>query len=190
MLAVVSYFDNTPYKTHMKPRLSLIVAMSENRVIGRDNSLPWRLKSDMQMFKALTQFKPVIMGSVTWDSLPRKPLPGRLNLVLSRDPKFEAEGGIVCSTLPEALDIAYEHAEDDGAEEVMVIGGANIYAQTLPKADRIYVTEVHATVEGDTHFPDIDPDRWQLTKSEFHTAAEGDDYDFTVHLYERLPPRK
>src|SRR5690606_32240555 len=118
----------------MKPRLALIVAMSENRVIGRDNGLPWRLKSDMQHFKALTQFKPVIMGSNTWDSLPRKPLPGRLNLVLSRDRLFEAEGGVICSTLSEALDIAYEHAEDDGAEEVMVIGGANIYAQTLPKA--------------------------------------------------------
>ncbi|MFP1129789.1 dihydrofolate reductase [Asticcacaulis sp. W401b] len=168
-----------------KPRLALIVAMSENRVIGRDNALPWHLKSDLKMFKAITQFKPIIMGSNTWDSLPRKPLPGRLNLVCSRDLKFEAEGGIVCNSLFEALDIAREHAADDGADEVVVIGGANIYEQTLPKADRLYVTEVHTTLDGDAHFPQIDPAQWTEVKSEFYPRAEGDDYDFTLKVYER-----
>lgn len=168
-----------------KPKLALIVAMSENRVIGRDNALPWHLKSDLKMFKAITQFKPIIMGSNTWDSLPRKPLPGRLNLVCSRDLKFEAEGGIVCHSLFEALDIAREHAADDGADEVVVIGGANIYEQTLPKADRLYVTEVHTTLDGDAHFPQIDPAQWTEVKSEFCPRAEGDDYDFTLKVFER-----
>lgn len=168
-----------------KPLLSLIVAMSENRVIGRDNTLPWHLKSDLKMFKAITQFKPIIMGSNTWDSLPRKPLPGRLNLVCSRDLKFEAEGGIVCGSLFEALDIAREHAADDGAEEVVVIGGANIYAQTLPKADRLYVTLVHTTLDGDALFPEIDPAQWGEVKSEFNAKGDGDDYDFTLKVYER-----
>ncbi|WP_140984659.1 dihydrofolate reductase [Asticcacaulis tiandongensis] len=170
------------------PRLSLIVAMSDNHVIGRDNGLPWHLRSDLKNFKATTQFKPVIMGSNTWDSLPRKPLPGRLNLVLSRDLKFEAEGGVVCETLFEALSIAREHAMDDGADEIMIIGGAKVYEQTLPKADRLYVTQVHANVEGDTFFPPIDPEIWQETRSEFLTRGEGDDHDFTLKIYDRKKP--
>jgi len=168
-----------------KPKLALIVAMSENRVIGRDNALPWHLKSDLKMFKALTQFKPIIMGSNTWDSLPRKPLPGRLNLVCSRDLKFEAEGGVVCGSLFEALDIAREHAEDDGADEVVVIGGANIYEQTIARADRLYVTLVHTTLDGDAHFPEIDPALWAEIRSDFTPKGEGDDYDFTLKVYER-----
>lgn len=168
-----------------KIKLALVVAMSDNRVIGRDGGLPWRLRSDMKKFKEITQFKPIIMGSNTWDSLPRKPLPGRLNLVLSRDLKFEAEGGIVCNTLFEALDIAREHAADDGADEICVIGGANLYNQILGRADRLYVTHVHAEVEGDTFFPEIDPATWRVVSSEDFARAEGDDYDFTLKIYER-----
>ncbi|MFT4091275.1 MAG: dihydrofolate reductase [Asticcacaulis sp.] len=170
----------------VSPRLCLIVALSDNNVIGRDNGLPWHLRSDLKNFKAQTQFKPVIMGSNTWDSLPRKPLPGRLNLVLSRDLKFEAEGGVVCETLFEALSIAREHAMDDGADEIMIIGGAKVYEQTLPKADRLYVTQVHAEIEGDTHFPVIDPAIWQETQSEFVPKGEGDDHDFTLKVYDRI----
>ncbi|GGZ30169.1 dihydrofolate reductase [Asticcacaulis endophyticus] len=170
----------------MKPKLSLVVAMSENRVIGRENALPWHLKSDLKLFKAITQFKPIIMGSNTWDSLPKKPLPGRLNLVLSRDILFEAEGGLICTTLFEAIEIAREHAKDDGADEVCIIGGANVYEQTIEKADRLYVTEVHVWLEGDTHFPAIDPAQWKEVSSEFHQAGEGDDYDFTTRVYERV----
>ena len=169
-----------------KIRLSLVVAMSDNHVIGNKGALPWHLRSDLKKFKEITQFKPIIMGSNTWDSLPKKPLPGRLNLVLSRDLKFEAEGGIVCSTLFEAIDIAKEHAADDGGDEICVIGGANVYEQLLVKADRLYVTHVHAQVEGDTYFPAIDPSRWKTVSSEDFARAEGDDHDFTLTVYDKV----
>lgn len=168
-----------------KTRLALVVAMSENRVIGKDGGLPWHIRSDLKKFKEITQFKPIIMGSNTWDSLPRKPLPGRLNLVLSRDLKFEAEGGIVCNTLFEALDIAREHAVDDGAEEICIIGGANVFEQLLPKAGRIYLTQVHATVEGDIFFPAIDDSQWTLSSEEAFEKAEGDDHAWTLKVYDR-----
>lgn len=169
-----------------RTRLALVVAMSENRVIGRDGGLPWHIRSDLKKFKEITQFKPIIMGSNTWDSLPKKPLPGRLNLVLSRDLKFEAEGGIVCNTLFEAIDIAREHAVDDGADEICIIGGANVFEQLLPKASRIYLTQVHATVDGDTYFPEIDTNTWQLTSEQAFEKAEGDDYAWTLKIYDRL----
>ncbi len=169
-----------------KIKLSLVVAMGDNHVIGKAGGLPWHLRSDLKRFKAITQFKPILMGSNTWDSLPRKPLPGRLNLVLSRDLKFEAEGGVICSSLFEALDIAKEHAADDGADEICVIGGANIYAQTLPKADRLYVCQVPASVEGDAWFPPIDPAIWRVVSEEAFEKTENDDYDFTLKVYERI----
>ncbi len=171
---------------NLKVRLSLVVAMSENGVIGRDGGLPWHIRSDLKLFRATTLGKPVIMGSTTWESLPKKPLLGRLNLVLSRDVKTEAEGGIVCSSLFEALDIAREHAIDDGADEICVIGGANVFAQVLPKADRLYVTQVHAEVDGDTHFPAIDPAVWQVAREDAFAKADGDDYAFTFRVYERI----
>jgi dihydrofolate reductase len=167
------------------PRLSVIAAVAENGVIGRGLDLPWHLRSDLQHFKALTQFKPVIMGSTTWDSLPKKPLPGRLNLVLSRDVKFEAEGAIVCASLFEALELAREHALDDGADDICIIGGANLYAQALPKADRLYITRVHAAPEGDVLFPDIDKSQWVEVESRFHAKSDGDDFDFTTLIYDR-----
>lgn len=173
-----------------KVRLALVVAMSENGVIGRDGGLPWHLRSDLREFKRITLGKPVIMGSTTWESLPKKPLPGRLNLVLSRDPKMEAEGGIICTTLHEALDIGREHAIEDeiphDMPEICVIGGANVYAQTLPRADRLYVTLVHVTTEGDTHFAPIDLAQWRVLSEEPHEPGEGDDHAFTLKVYERL----
>ncbi len=169
-----------------KIRLALVVAMSDNGVIGRDGGLPWHLRSDLKRFKEITQFKPILMGSTTWDSLPKKPLPGRLNIVLTRDVRMEAEGAIICHSLFEALDIAREHAADDGADEICVIGGANIYEQTLPKADRIYVSHVHADVEGDAHFPAIDPSIWQVTSEESFAKTENDDHDFTLKIYDRI----
>ncbi len=169
-----------------KVRLSLVVAMSDNGVIGRERGLPWHLRSDLKRFKEITQFKPIIMGSTTWDSLPKKPLPGRLNIVLSRDPRMEAEGGVICTTLMEALDIAREHAADDGADEICIIGGANVYEQTLPRADRLYVSHVHADVEGDAHFPAIDPAVWQVTSEESFAKTENDDHDFTLRVYDRI----
>ncbi|WP_031238933.1 dihydrofolate reductase [Asticcacaulis sp. AC466] len=169
-----------------KVRLAIVVAMSNNGVIGKAGGLPWHLRSDLKRFKEITQFKPIIMGSTTWDSLPKKPLPGRLNIVLSRDPKMEAVGGIICETLFEALDIAREHAADDGADEVCVIGGANVYEQTLAKADRLYVSHVHADVEGDAHFPAIDPAVWRVTSQEAFQKTENDDFDFTLTIYDRV----
>src|SRR3954469_21900738 len=118
------------------------VARSLNGVIGRDNDLPWRLKSDLAIFKAATLGKPVIMGRKTWDSLPRKPLPGRMNIVLSRDGSFEPAGALVVETFGDAVQIAREQADDDGAEEVCVIGGSALFDLALPKARRLYITEV------------------------------------------------
>lgn len=167
-------------------RIALVVAMSENGVIGRGGGLPWRLKSDLRQFKAITTGKPLIMGSSTWDSLPRKPLPGRLNLVLSRDLKFEAPGAVVCNTLFEALDIAREHAVEEDAEEICVVGGANVFAQTLPKADRLYLTTVHATLEGDVHFPPFDPAQWRLQTEESFPQSEDDEYSFTLRIMDKV----
>src|SRR3954469_7862877 len=116
------------------------VARSLNGVIGRDNDLPWRLKSDLAIFKAATLGKPVIMGRKTWDSLPTKPLPGRLNIVLSRDGSFEPRGAVVCDNFASAVQIAREQAAEDGAEEVCVIGGAALFEAALPRARRVYLT--------------------------------------------------
>ena len=175
----------------MRPKLVLVAALAENRVIGLKGDLPWRLRSDLKHFKAITQFKPVIMGARTWESLPRKPLPGRLNIILSRSAQFEAHavehgGAVVCETLSEALEIAYEHAEDDAEDEVCVIGGASLYEACLPKAHRLYLTRVHAKPEGDTHFPEFDAAQWTLSHSEFHAHGEGDDFDFTTEVYDLI----
>lgn len=161
------------------------VARSRNGVIGRDNGLPWRLKSDLQMFKAATLGKPVIMGRKTWESLPRKPLPGRLNIVLTRDHKFEAEGAVVCDTWSEAVQIGKEQAAEDGVEEVCVIGGAALFELALPRAKRIYVTEVQAEVEGDVAFPAFDESAWIEVRREERPAGEGDDHPFVFRVLER-----
>jgi dihydrofolate reductase len=161
------------------------VARSKNGVIGRGGDLPWRLSSDLKMFKRLTLGKPVIMGRKTWDSLPRKPLPGRLNLVLSRDLNFEPEGALACETFIEAYQIGREHAAEEGEEEVCVIGGAALFELALPKAQRIYLTEVDAEVEGDILFPPFDEGEWREVKREVHPKGEGDDHDFVFRVLER-----
>jgi dihydrofolate reductase len=162
------------------------VARSKNGVIGRAGDLPWRLKSDLQIFKQVTLFKPVIMGRKTWDSLPKKPLPGRLNVVLSRDGSFEPAGAVVCESLDEALQIAREQAAEDGAEEVCVIGGAAVFAEALPRARRLYLTEVDAVIEGDTHMPPIDEDHWREVRREAHPAGPDDDHAFVFRVLERI----
>jgi dihydrofolate reductase len=167
------------------PIVSLVYAISKNGVIGRDGGLPWRLKSDMALFKQTTLFKPVIMGRKTWDSLPKKPLPGRLNVVLSRDGSFEPKGAVVCEGIDEALQIAREQAADDGAEEVCVIGGAGVFAEALPRAKRLYVTEVEAVVEGDTHLPPLDESQWREVSREAHPAGPDDDHAFVFRVLER-----
>ena len=167
------------------PQLVLVVARARNGVIGRDGDLPWRLRSDLKRFKALTLGKPCIMGRRTWDSLPLKPLPGRLNLVLSRDESFEARGAVVCTTLDEAVEIARETAEEDGVGEVCVIGGAGLFAATLPRAKRLYLTEVEAEPEGDVLFPPFDETAWTEVSCEAVPAGEKDDHAFAFRVLER-----
>jgi len=161
------------------------VARARNGVIGKDGKLPWRLKSDLALFKQVTMFKPVIMGRKTWDSLPFKPLPGRLNVVLSKDGSFEPNGAVVCESFGEALEIAREQAAEDGAEEVCVIGGAALYALALPRAHRIYVTEVDAEPEGDVVMPPFSEEAWSEVRREAHPAGEGDDHAFVFRVLER-----
>ncbi len=167
------------------PHLALVVARARNGVIGKDGGLPWRLRSDLQRFKAVTMGKPCIMGRRTWDSLPLKPLPGRLNLVLSKDESFEAKGALVCTTLDEAVEIARETAEEDGVDEVCVIGGTALFAAALPRAKRLYLTEVEAEPEGDAVFPAFDEGAWVEVSSEAVAAGEKDDHDFVFRVLER-----
>jgi dihydrofolate reductase len=167
-------------------KLSLIAALAENGVIGRDNKLPWHLPNDLKYFRAVTIGKPVIMGRRTWESLGR-PLPGRTNIVITRQPAYEAPGARVVATLDEAIRLAESVALIDGQDECVVIGGAEIYALALPRCDRLYLTEVHATVDGDAHFPAFDRARWrEQTRERF--AAEGPNpFDYSFVVYERLP---
>lgn len=153
-------------------RLALIVAMARNRVIGRDNELPWHLPEDLRHFRQLTMGKPLVMGRRTWQSIGR-PLPGRPSLVVSRDPAFAAEGAEVFANLSAALERAGVLAEQAGVGEIMVIGGAQVYAEALPRAARLYVTEVHAEVPGDTWFPAFEGADWQELAREEYPPAEG-----------------
>lgn len=167
------------------PHIALVVARARNGVIGRDGDLPWRLRSDLQRFKAVTLGKPCVMGRKTWDSLPLKPLPGRLNLVLSKDESFEAKGAVVCLTLDEAIEIGREQAEEDGVDEVCVIGGAGLFETALPRAKRLYVTEVDAEPEGDVRFPVFDEAAWTETAREAFPAGDKDDHAFVFRVLER-----
>lgn len=167
------------------PHIALVVARARNGVIGRDGDLPWRLRSDLQRFKAVTMGKPCIMGRRTWESLPLKPLPGRLNLVLSKDESFEARGALVCTTLDEAVEIARETAQEDGVDEICVIGGVALFAMALPRAKRLYITEVEAEPEGDAVFPAFDEEAWIEVSSETHPAGDKDDHAFVFRVLER-----
>jgi dihydrofolate reductase len=162
------------------------IARARNGVIGKGGMLPWRLKSDLAIFRAVTMGKPVIMGRKTWDSLPRKPLIGRTNIVLSRDGSFDPRGCVVCEEFGEAVSIAREQAQEDGRDEVCVIGGASLFALALEKARRLYLTEVHADVEGDVTLPSLDETRWREVRREEHPASEADQYAFTFRVLERI----
>jgi dihydrofolate reductase len=166
------------------PHLTLVVAVAKNGVIGRDGTLPWRLSSDLKRFKAATMGKPVLMGRKTWESLPRKPLSGRKNLVLSRDPQFKAEGAWLYTDLAVMLAAGRAMALAGGADEVCVIGGAHLFEATLPLADRILHTEVNLEPAGDTHLA-FDLAQWRELSREAVAAGPNDDADFTVRLLER-----
>ena len=168
----------------MSIRLSLMAAKASNRVIGRNNKLPWYLPNDLKYFKQVTFGKPVIMGRKTWDSL-GKPLPGRTNIVITRQTDFQAEGAKVVATLDEAVTLAENVAFIEGQDEAVVMGGAEIYALALPKTDRLYLTEVHAEVDGDTWFPEYDTSEWKEIGREDFPAEGPNPYDYSFVVYER-----
>jgi dihydrofolate reductase len=166
------------------PKLTLVVAVAKNGVIGRGGALPWRLSSDMKHFKAATMGKPVLMGRKTWDSLPKKPLPGRQNLVLTRDVDFQAEGGWVYTDLAAMLAAARAMADAAGVEEACVIGGAQLYNAVLPQADRVILTEVDLSPEGDARL-ELDLSQWREVSREHVERSEKDDANFVVRVLER-----
>ncbi|OUS10577.1 dihydrofolate reductase [Gammaproteobacteria bacterium 54_18_T64] len=152
-------------------RISLIVAVADNGVIGSNNQLPWHISADLKYFKRVTLGKPIIMGRLTYESIGR-PLPGRSNIVMTRDSAWRAEGVERAGDLTEALALANKIADESGLEEVMIIGGATIYREALPRADRLYLTRVHTRVEGDAFFPELDLSEWRETLVE-ELAGEG-----------------
>jgi len=160
--------------------LCIIAALAENRVIGRNNQLPWHLPADLKHFKALTLGKPIIMGRKTWDSLGR-PLPGRLNLVVSRQPDLQMEGAEVFTSLEAALERAEAWAREEDAEELMLIGGAQLYALGLAQAERLYLTRVAISPQGDAHFPAFAEAEWhQSSAIEHPESLETPGYVFEV----------
>ncbi|MBK6287773.1 MAG: dihydrofolate reductase [Gammaproteobacteria bacterium] len=168
-------------------KLCLVVAMAANRVIGRDNALPWRLPEDLRHFKALTLGKPVIMGRRTFESIGRA-LPGRSNIVLSTVSGFAPSADVIVTRdLPTALGLAREIATRDGVGECMVIGGAEIYRQCLRFADRIYLTQIELEIAGDTWFPEIDPRQWRESERVPGQSAAEPGLRFCFVTLERLP---
>ncbi len=165
-------------------RVSIIAAVAENGVMGRQGQLPWRLPGDLRHFREITMGKPLIMGRKTHLSIGR-PLPGRTNIVLSRKPDFAPDGVIVMSDPSAAISRAQALAEAAGAGEVMIIGGAAVYRGALDQADRIYLTEVHAAVEGDVLFPRLDRSCWTETSRSHQVAGPRDDHDFSFVALQR-----
>ena len=175
---------NSPSGPRSGLDLVLIAAVADNGVIGREGTLPWRLKSDLKNFRAITTGKPVIMGRKTYQSI-GKPLAGRTNIVVSRRTDFAAPGVIVAPAVTSALAAARGDALRRGADAVAVIGGAELYAATLDQADRLIITRVHLRPDGDTFFPAIDPARWQEVERSAHAAGPDDAAAFTILVYTR-----
>lgn len=166
-------------------RKTIVVAVSENGVIGREGDMPWRLSTDLKRFKALTLGKPVIMGRKTYDSI-GKPLPGRANIVISRQAVgIEHPDVRMAHSLTEAMDVAEEVAGSNGENEICIVGGGQIYAQAMELADRLCVTHVETTVEGDTFFPPIDPAFWTATETIDVPAGDRDSYATKFVVYDR-----
>lgn len=160
-------------------KISLIVAMSENRVIGRDGDLPWHLSADLRRFKQLTMGHHIIMGRKTFESIGRL-LPGRTTVVVTRQADYDVGGALVAGDLETAMQQA---ASDD---EAFIVGGAEIYSLALPHVERLYVTRVHTEVRGDTLFPELETSRWQLVEQDRHPRDEKNDYDYSFCVYDRL----
>lgn len=162
-------------------KISLIAAATENNVIGRDNDLPWKLPDDMKHFVKTTKGHHILMGRKNLESFGRL-LPNRTNLVLTRDQGYKFEGAKIFAD----LDTAINFAKVDGEEELMVIGGGEIYKQCIPFADKIYLTRIHTEIEGDTYFPELDLYTWHLSSSEFHPADEKHAFSFSIQTFERI----
>lgn len=166
-------------------RIALIVAAARNGVIGRDGDLPWRLSSDLKLFRRLTMNKPLIMGRKTFASL-KRPLEGRDSIVLTRDRAFTAMGAIVVHSMHDAIERGRVYAAARGSDEIMVIGGAEVFREALPLAKRIYLTEVDASVEGDVRFPPADWREWRKLSSESYARGPKDAFSFTFSVLDRV----
>ena len=172
-----------------RPRIVLIAAVAENGVIGQGGALPWRLKSAMQGFRERTWGRPVVAGRKTYESFARKPLPGRTNIVVTRDRQLMLPGALVAPGLDAALAVASGDAMRRAVAEIMVVGGAEIYAQTMAVAHRLVITRVRLQPRGDATFPAIDPAVWREVERTEHAAGPDDEADFAVHVYERHAAR-
>jgi dihydrofolate reductase len=153
-----------------------VVAVADNGVIGAGGNLPWRIPEDLKRFKALTMGRPIVMGRKTWESFPKRPLPGRTNIVITRDTAWTAEGAVVAHSLEDAI----ARARAESPAEIAIVGGAEIFRQALPLATRIALTEVHAAAKGDAHFPTLDRAQWRETAREEHATADGLRYSYVT----------
>lgn len=165
-------------------KICLIAALAQNRVVGIDNQLPWHLPEDLKYFRRTTTGKTVIMGRKTYDSIGR-PLPNRSNIVVSRNPACKIDNVQVVNSLPAALALAENISHINGVDEIMVIGGATLYEAALPVAQRLYLTLVHATVEGDAYFPEVDFSQWQEVAREDFSASENNPYAYSFVVYDK-----
>lgn len=163
------------------PKIVIVVACAQNQTIGREGGLPWHLPEDLKYFKRVTMGKPIIMGRKTFESIGR-PLPGRTNIIITRDQNFAAEGISVVHSIDEAIDLA----KDENPDEVMIIGGAQIYAQALARTDLLHLTQVHQDVEGDAHFPELDYKEWREVSRENHPSANSETPDYSFVVLKRI----
>ncbi|MDF1598328.1 dihydrofolate reductase [Mesorhizobium sp. YIM 152430] len=163
------------------PPITMVVAIAENGVIGRDGDLPWRLSTDLRRFKALTLGKPIVMGRRTWESFPKRPLPGRTNIVITRQADFADEGAVVAHSLEEAIAIA----KGEKPDEICVIGGGQIFRDSMPLASVLHITHILASIDGDTFFPPIERDVWRKGRSERVPAGERDSHATEYAIYSR-----
>jgi dihydrofolate reductase len=168
----------------MTATLALIVARTRNGVIGRDNRMPWHLSEDLRYFKRITLGKPVIMGRNTWESL-GKPLPGRDNIVITRNTDYRAEGAHIVNSLNAAITLANALAAEKNLSEIMIIGGAQIYREALPRVQRAYITEIDADIEGDAFFPTLEGE-WIETSRTSHAPCEKNPYPYSFVVLDRL----
>lgn len=162
--------------------ISLIVAAAENNAIGKNNLLLWHLPNDLKFFKNTTWAMPVAMGRKTFESLGNKPLNGRLNIVITRQKNWQAPGIVVVGSIEDAIFVAKSH----DYKELFIAGGGEIYTQALPKADKVYLTRVHTTIEGDTFFPELNTNKWQKTAERLHKADLKHLYDYSFETWEKI----